>query len=273
VKVSVIVTTYNRPDALKKVLDGLACQTLPPHEIIIADDGSTQETARMLDSYKKDFPLHHVWQQDKGFRAARIRNKAILKSEGEYLLLLDGDCIPEKHFVADHIQMAEEGCFFQGKRVLVNQKQVDGFDQRDMNSFFKLMVHAMVSGISNRHHIVRIPFSPSYKVKKMSGIRSCNMGLFKKDVEAVNGFNHDFTGWGREDSEFVIRLFRYGLARKENPFRAICYHLWHPENPRHNLTQNDQILERTNQSEIFYCESGLRSLTDDDTQENSPVKI
>ncbi len=263
--VSVIVPTYNRPKALKKVLDGLVNQTCLPHEIIIADDGSTRETARMLTPYlaQSDILVHHVWQEDQGFRAALIRNKAILKSTGEYLLLLDGDCIPEKHFVADHLGMAEEGCFFQGKRVLVNQKIVDRFDHRDMGSFLKLMVYLMTAGISNGHHLLRIPFFPSYKVEKLSGVRSCNMGLFKKDVEAVNGFNHDFTGWGREDSEFVIRLFRYGLKRKENPFKAICYHLWHRENPRNNLEKNDIILENAVASSAFFCESGLTKLNSD----------
>ncbi len=261
-KVSVIVPTYNRPKALKKVLDGLVNQTRLPHEIIIADDGSTQETARVLAPYlaQSDNLVHHVWQKDKGFQAARIRNKAILKSTGEYLLLLDGDCIPERHFVADHLDMAEEGCFFQGKRVLVNQTIVHRFDHRDMESFFKLMCHVMTAGISNSHHVLRIPFFPPYKVEKLSGVRSCNMGLFKKDVEAVNGFNHDFTGWGREDSEFVIRLFRYGLKRKENPFKAICYHLWHPENSRNNLGKNDKILEKAIASKFSFCDSGLNQL-------------
>ena len=87
-----------------------------------------------------------------------------------------------------------------------------------------------------------------------------NMGLFKKDVTAVNGFNHDFTGWGREDSEFVIRLFRYGLKRKENPFKAICYHLWHPENSRNNLGKNDIILEKAIASKVYFCDSGLNQL-------------
>jgi len=273
-KVSVIVTTYNRPEALKKVLDGLMNQTLPPREIIIADDGSTRETAQMLAPYlaQSDIPMHYVWQEDKGFRAARIRNRAILKSTGEYLLLLDGDCIPQRHFVADHLGMAEEGCFFQGKRVLVNQKIVDWFDHREMASFFKLMVHVMTAGISNSHHVLRIPFSPSYKVKKLSGVRSCNMGLFKKDVTAVNGFNHEFTGWGREDSEFVIRLFRYGLKRKENPFKAICYHLWHRENSRKNLELNDGLLEKTHQSTAYFCELGLSSLVSDIRSINQEMK-
>ncbi|MCP4720768.1 MAG: glycosyltransferase [Desulfobacteraceae bacterium] len=274
-KVSVIVSTYNRPKALKKVLDGLVNQTCLPHEIIIADDGSTQETARVLAPYlaQSDLNVHHVWQEDQGFRAALIRNKAILKSTGEYLLLLDGDCIPERHFVADHLGMAEEGFFFQGKRVLVNQKIVDRFDHRDMVSFFKLVVYVMTAGISNGHHVLRIPFFPPYKVEKLSGVRSCNMGLFKKDVEAVNGFNHDFTGWGREDSEFVIRLFRYGLKRKENPFNAICYHLWHRENSRKNLEKNDIILENAVASSSFFCESGLNQLIPNDDSNNNESNI
>ncbi len=263
--ISVIVPTYNRPGALKKVLDGLVNQTCLPHEIIIADDGSTPETAHMLASYlnRSDVTVHHVWQEDKGFRAARIRNKAILKSTGEYLLLLDGDCIPERHFVGDHLALAEAGCFFQGKRVLVNQKIVDRFDYRAMGSFFKRMAYVITAGVSNGHHVLRIPFFPSYKVEKLSGVRSCNMGIFKKDVTAVNGFNHDFIGWGREDSEFVTRLFRYGLKRKENPFKAICYHLWHGENSRNNLEKNDRILENAAASAAFFCESGLTQLVPD----------
>lgn len=262
-KASVIVTTYNRPDALKKVLEGLLAQTCLPHEIIVADDGSGASTAAMLVPYlaRQDLRITHVWQKDEGFRAARIRNKAILESTGDYLLLLDGDCIPETHFVADHMALATPGCFFQGKRALVNEKAMDQFDHQSMASFPKLLWLVLSSGISNSHHILRVPFFPSHEVKKLSGIRSCNLGISKKDVEAVNGFNHEFTGWGREDTEFVIRLFRYGLKRKENPFKAICYHLWHNENSRNKLDRNDQLLEKTNQSESYYCKLGLDSLT------------
>lgn len=262
-KVSVIVTTYNRPDALKKVLEGLLAQTCLPHEIIVADDGSGPPTRAMLASYLtlKDLRIVHVWQEDEGFRAARVRNKAILASKGDYLLLLDGDCIPEKHFVSDHKILASPGFFFQGKRALVNEKAIDQFDHHSMASFPRLVWLGLSSGISNSHHILRIPFFPSHQVEKLSGIRSCNLGIFKKDVEAVNGFNHEFTGWGREDTEFVIRLFRYGLKRKENPFKALCYHLWHDENSRNKLDKNDQLLEKTNQSESYYCRIGLDSLT------------
>ncbi|WP_300456966.1 glycosyltransferase family 2 protein [Desulfobacula sp.] len=261
-KISVIVTTYNRPDALKRVLDGLLCQTRPPEEIIIADDGSSSATKQMIQPY-----LHHtririkyVWQADMGFRAARVRNMAIKASREAYLLLLDGDCIPDKHFVRDHMELAQKGCFFQGKRVLVNPSVEKKFNHRSCNSKIKLMVHAFKREISNRHHIFRMSFFPSYTTGKLSGVRSCNMGLFREDIKAVNGFNHDFEGWGREDSELVVRLFKYGLKRKENPFKAICFHLWHHENIRKDLARNDRLLRQVMASESYVCKSGLSDI-------------
>jgi len=89
------------------------------------------------------------------------------------------------------------------------------------------------------------------------------MGFFKEDLVAVNGFNQEFTGWGREDSELAARLYRYGLKRRENPFRAVCYHLWHPENSRTWLARNDELLEKTLQAKEFYCTRGIKSLNDD----------
>ena len=264
-KVSVIVPTYNRPKALKKVLDGLVNQTCLPHEIIIADDGSTRETAMMLAPYlaQSDLCVHHVWQEDRGFRLSRIRNKAILKAQGDYLVMLDGDCIPEKHFIQDHLCLAERGCFFQGKRVIVNQKSEDQFTCLEMDSFARRLVHAVKLDISNSHHILRIPFWPAHRTPKLSGIRGCNMGFFKKDLVAVNGYNKAIQGWGREDQEIVVRLYKYGLKRKENPFKAICYHLWHPENSRNNLEKNDMILEEAITSASSFCESGLTHLIPD----------
>lgn len=261
-KISVVVTTYNRPDALKKVLDGLLNQTRLPNEIMVADDGSGNQTQQMLERYLalEGKGISHVWQEDKGFRAARIRNLAISKSKGDYIVLLDGDCIPEKHFIQDHASLAQEGSFFQGKRVLVNRQAESGFDQSVCNSKVKCLSLAFQGGLSNRHHIFRIPFWPSHTTRKLSGVRSCNMGIFKKDLYAVNGFNHSFTGWGREDSELVVRLFKYGLIRREHPFKAICYHLWHSENDRSGLGQNDNILQQVIDSEEYMCRTGLNEL-------------
>ncbi|WP_299980345.1 glycosyltransferase family 2 protein [Desulfobacula sp.] len=261
-KISVIVTTYNRPDALKKVLDGLLYQTRLPDEIIIADDGSDNDTKSIIRPYfqNQQVCIKHVWQEDIGFRAAWIRNKAIFASTGEYLLLLDGDCVPGKYFVRDHMDLAQKGCFFQGKRVVVKKSVEQIFNRTNCNSTARLIIHTLKNEISNSHHIIRIPFFPSYKVKKLSGIRSCNMGVFRDDIFAVNGFNHAFKGWGREDSELVVRLFKYGLKRNENPFRAICFHLWHDESTRDSLERNDEILKETLRSESFSCKSGLNDI-------------
>ncbi|MCG8618965.1 MAG: glycosyltransferase family 2 protein [Desulfobacterales bacterium] len=263
-KLSVIVTTYNRPDTLKKVLDGLFTQTRLPDEIVVADDGSDDETKRMLSPYlvRDDVVVKHVWQSDKGFRVSRIRNKAILDSTGEYLILMDGDCIPENHFVADHEYLARPGFYFQGKRILVNRVLADRFTCEDIKRRMFLIKAAVTNGLSNWHHLIRLPFFPSYSVKKLSGVRTCNMGMFRDDVNAINGFNQSMVGWGREDSEFVTRLFRFGVKRREHPFRAICYHLWHPENARDSLAENERILEETKQSTSWMCNNGISQLVD-----------
>lgn len=259
-KVSVIISTYNRPEALVKVLEGLLGQTRLPDEIIIADDGSTDETRTALLPFleNKRIQIKHVWQTDDGFRLAQIRNKAILASSSEYLVFLDGDCIPERHYVQDHLHLARKGCFFQGKRVIVNQKAHEAFTFSGTQSVFGLIRHAVTSGISNSHHIIRIPFFPSYTTARMSGIRGCNMGFFKADLLAINGFNQAFKGWGREDSEIVVRLYNYGIKRREHPFRAICYHLWHRENTRQTIDVNDQLLEQAMASDSYYCNIGIK---------------
>ncbi len=259
-KISVIVSTYNRPDTLKKVLDGLLAQNRLPDEIIVADDGSSDETKTMLLPYLKNnkVQIKHVWQKDDGFQLARIRNKAILKSSSDYLVFLDGDCIPQNHYVQDHLFLAQKGFFFQGKRVIVSQKASDTFTCFDTNSTIRLLKHAVTSAVSNAHHIIRIPFFPAFTTVKLSGIRGCNMGFFKDDLLAVNGFNEAFKGWGREDSEIVVRLYKYGIKRKEHPFRAICYHLWHKENTRKSIEQNDQLLEQAMSSDNYYCEAGIK---------------
>ncbi|MCG8685740.1 MAG: glycosyltransferase family 2 protein, partial [Desulfobacterales bacterium] len=225
---SVIVTTYNRPDSLKRVLEGLLKQTQLPDQIIVADDGSTKETSKLVNQMalsSSECPILHVWHEDSGFRAAEIRNKAILKSSGDYIVSLDGDCIPGRNFIRDHSQLAKPGYFFQGKRVLVEKKLERDFNFSHTQSILKLAFNTVKGNISNAHHLIRIPFFPALTTTRMSGIRSCNMGFFRKDLFAVNGFNQAFQGWGREDSELAARLYNYGLKRREHPFMAMCFHL------------------------------------------------
>jgi glycosyltransferase involved in cell wall biosynthesis len=258
-KTSVIITTYNRPDALAKVLEGLRHQTRPADEIMVADDGSGHETLKTLDRFTRLFslPLYHIRHQDSGFRAAEIRNKAILKSAGDYIILLDGDCIPTAYFIADHLALAEKGCFFQGKRVLIHKGLANRFTPEYTKSTLKRIRYVFSRDISNRHHLIRMPFFPALYPGGLSGIRSCNMGFFREDIFAVNGFNQDFIGWGREDSELAVRFRGYGLKRKEHPFMAICFHLWHEENDKKRLSVNDELLKRTINSNEYTCSNGL----------------
>lgn len=267
-RISVIITTYNRPDALVKVLEGLQCQTIPADEVIVADDGSGPETAEMIRGFMTDFlcPLYHVWQEDCGFRAARIRNKAINRSSGEYIVLLDGDCIPEKHFIEDHLVLAKKGFFFQGKRVLVGKILSSNFTQKHVNTAGKMLKLAFSRDISNRHHLIRLPFFPAISSIGLSGIRSCNMGFFREDIFAVNGFNEDFIGWGREDSELAVRFFSYGLKKRGHTFMAICYHLWHEENDRTLLKVNDKLLQRWIASNSYVCPNGLTRISHQEHQ-------
>jgi glycosyltransferase involved in cell wall biosynthesis len=257
-KVGVIVTTYNNPSALGRVLEGLTLQRRLPDEVIIADDGSGNETAALIDAFKEkaSFPILHVWQENRGFRAAKIRNEGIKASSSDYLIILDGDCLPSRHFVADHLLLAERSYFFQGKRVLISKKASEGFRAAQIASPLYLLKLVIFGSISNIHHLPRLPFFPSLRNKNIGGAKSCNMGIFKNDLLAVNGFNEEFIGWGREDSELTVRLYRYGLMRKTHPFMAICFHLWHPPISRENLEANENILERTINSKEYFCKNG-----------------
>lgn len=258
---AVIVTTYNRPRALQEVLRGLNRQTCPPAQVAVADDGSGPETVALVEraTAAAPYPLKHVWQEDHGFRAARIRNRAIEVCDQEYIILLDGDCIPGRHFVDDHLRLAGAGRFFQGKRILVGSRLSPRFTAEDANSPWKLVFQILRGQLGNWHHLVRVPFVKAFHTRRLGGVRSCNMGLFRKDLAAVNGFNQDFEGWGREDTELVVRLYRLGLKRMEHPFMAACFHLWHPEHDRRYLAHNDRLLEAALTSDSYFCENGLVS--------------
>ena len=257
-KVSVITTTYNSPLFLKKVLDGFLLQKEAPHDFIIADDGSETDTAQVIKSFSEvaPFPVLHIWQEHKGFRAARIRNKALNQSSGDYIILLDGDCVVNSSFISDHLSMSEEGYFIQGKRILVKKNASAGFTPAHANSFVSLVKFALTGKISNIHHLIRLPFLPPVKNRSLNNIKSCNMSFFKKDLLAVNGFNEDFVGWGNEDSELVCRFFKYGLTKKVHHFMSLCFHLWHPAN-KIVSEKNRQLLSDSIASKEYYCRNGL----------------
>ena len=222
-KISLIITTFNWPESLSLVLSSIRVQTLKPDEIIIADDGSDSRTKDLILSFNKQFDLKiiHSWQEDKGFRAARSRNKAILKSSGDYIILVDGDMVLHRDFVKDHVACAENGYFVQGRRVLLSeQESKKAIIQK------KIKFSLFSSGLKNRKNAIhsKILFMLfSNKKNHLERIKSCNMAFFKEDCINVNGFNNDIEGWGREDSEFIVRMMNNGINRKTIRFGIIQY--------------------------------------------------
>jgi glycosyltransferase involved in cell wall biosynthesis len=258
VKVSLIITTYNNPLGLKKAAESTLHQTRLPDEVLIADDGSDEKTSVAVKKFAESSPIPviHVWQEDKGFRAAMIRNNAISRTSGDYIILLDGDCVMNRHFIADHEMLSEVGCFIQGKRILVNRGAVAAFDYAVADSPLALLRMALSGRITNAHHLLRLAHYPGFKNRKLKGIKSCNMSFFKKDIVAVNGFNEDFEGWGNEDSELACRFFKYGLFKKVHPFMAVCFHMWHPTN-KIATHCNNLLLSAAVASKEYFCKNGL----------------
>ena len=256
--ISVIITTYNWPEALALSLKSIFTQKRLPLEVIVADDGSTSQTAEMIRDIAADAPIPviHSRQEDKGFRLARSRNRAIARARGEYVILVDGDILAEHHFVHDHHRFARPGFFVQGTRVLLT-KQLS----KQILRTGELSASCYSSGVGNRKNCLRSNMLAnifSFKSRRLRGIKTCNFAFWRKDAIRVNGFNEDFVGWGREDSEFTVRLMNIGLRRQNVKFNALAYHLYHSKSDRRLLSVNDKILEQTISKKLSWCEHGLQ---------------
>lgn len=252
---SLIISTYQGASSLGAILNRLAKGSSHPFCIHVADDGSCEKTRLALKKASREMPvqiLHH-WHEDKGFRKAKILNQAVNSCQADYVVFLDGDCLPHKDFVRDHMAMAEKGYFVQGRRCFVRENQVDALLE-GRTSLSRLMLTGKVSGLFKSF---RLP-KPIVKVNRdMYGLLGCNLGVWKDDLLAVNGFDEDYEGWGREDSDLGARLYNLGLSRKMVYGRALVYHLNHPENKRDQLSQNDKRLKETISSCKTRCTNGL----------------
>lgn len=269
-RVSVIVSTYNRPDALSVVLDGLNAQTHGDFEVIIADDGSGKETRDMLQKIRERlcYPLTYIWQKDKGFRAAKARNKAVAVSRGEYLIFLDGDCIPFPNFIEEHLRLAEPKWFVRGNRVMLsesftrwvlhNQIEVTQF------GYSQLVKHRIRGNIKRMLPLLHLPLGPLRKMvpKKWQGAKTCNLGVLKDNFMNLNGFDERYIGWGHEDADLVIRLIRSGIYRKEGNFTIPVLHLWHKLNERSQLERNEERLQSTLIKDHIKAEQGVSQYID-----------
>ncbi|MEC3907607.1 glycosyltransferase family 2 protein [Tamlana sp. 2201CG12-4] len=254
---TLIISTYNWHEALELVLMSVKNQEEYPAEVIIADDGSTIKTQETVARFQDKFPvpLVHVWHKDDGFTKAIILNKAIAKAKGDYIIQADGDCILHPAFVKDHLNFAEENTYLYGSRVNIQENHLEKLFGKKQVRF-----SAFSQGIKKRTRALYIPFLGNFYKKKNAfskKYRGCNTSYFKKDFIAVNGYNEEFKGWGREDSELALRFHNYGIASRRLRYGGIVYHIYHKEKPKDGLHKNNKIEQTTIDKKVVWCKNGI----------------
>jgi glycosyltransferase involved in cell wall biosynthesis len=255
--ISVIISTYNSEAWLEKVLWGYSCQSFKNFEIVIADDGSKEDTKVLIEQYKSKFkiPLHHVWQEDEGFRKSMIINKAVAKAEGDYIIQVDGDCMMHPSFIKDHLRYARQGVYLSGSRVTIKESYLKPLFRKQKTRF-----NIVSKGLKKRGRALHLPLLSTF-YKESDGFnrknRGCNMSFSREDFIAVNGYNEDFEGWGREDSELGRRFHNLGLLNRRLKNIAIVYHIYHYEKPKDNLEDNHQMEVDAVKNKTVWCEHGI----------------
>lgn len=241
---AVIVSTYNRPDALRMVLAGLARQTRRDFQLIVADDGSGEPTRAVVEAARIDFGnrLLHVWHEDEGFRAGTIRNRAAAQANADWLVFIDGDCIPRSGFVAGHAACAHARRMIRGSRVLLSEQfSTDLLAGRTSPDLERWAVVHQLHHCSSLNRLgplrggildhARCLLSAT-RGRRWKDCRTCNLAVPRAAFEQVGGFDESFTGWGYEDSDLAIRLLNLGLRIRRAPAATTVFHLWHREQPR-----------------------------------------
>ena len=245
--ISILLATYNWPQALKLCLESLANQTDHDFEIIIADDGSTKETKDLIEKIKIAHPnsITHLWQEDQGFRKTTILNQAIAAAKGNYLIFLDGDCIVQPDYVARHRTLAQKGYLVTGSRVLLDEsltKQLLSWPKWDFKVFGMHLLSYRLNGGINKYWPLKIKLGNGswrdYKKFVWRRIKGCNMACWKADAEAINGFDESMTGWGHEDTDFVFRLQRHHIKRKSGSWSTEVLHLFHQIHDQSHAAEN-----------------------------------
>jgi glycosyltransferase involved in cell wall biosynthesis len=265
VSAAVIVTTYNRPDALAASLEGFREQDTDAFELLVADDGSTDETREVVQTYSRGapHPVRHVWQPDEGFRAGAARNRALAQTRADYVIFTDGDCVPPPFFVSRHLELAERGYFLAGNRMLLTA----GFTEEVLAKrvpIHRWRARQWLAAWAKRDVNRALPLArlPDVALRKRApdrwaGVKTCNFSAWRSDLAGVNGFDERYSGWGLEDSDLVIRLLHAGVKHKSARFAAPVFHLWHAENDRTRLEENRRKLDEILASKRVIASVGL----------------
>lgn len=234
-KSSLCITTYNKPIQLKQVLAGIRSMTVLPSEVLVCDDGSGPDTRSMIEGLQAGFPvpLRHLWQPDEGWQVSKARNMGIREASGDYIIFIDGDCIPHRNFLCDHLHLAAHNHIVLGDRVHI----MEAYTGRFRPDLTNVIPGILFKRMRKRYYAIRNPLeSPrTYALKDVTALElanlalGCNMGFWKADIERINGFNEDLEGWALEDIEMTARLLVSGVVAKKVRRKAILYHLDHGE--------------------------------------------
>jgi glycosyltransferase involved in cell wall biosynthesis len=257
--VSLIVSTYNRPDALNLCLQSIARQTVLPDEVIIGDDGSEEETRLLIQAFQANFPvpLVHIWQEDNGFRLAMSRNKSVAAARCEYIIEIDGDLILHENFVADHLYFAQKGCFLKGGRVNLTEKCTEPCGAEGKAPVFNFFSKGLLRRINSLHcRFLSKYLTHRYKKNRVLGL-GCNMSFWKEDYININGYDEFFEGWGGEDYDFASRMSNSGVQRLYLKFSGIVYHLWHNDLYMQNKEENFSYYFDKRDKKAVRCEKGI----------------
>jgi glycosyltransferase involved in cell wall biosynthesis len=256
---ALVVTTYERPDALARVLAGVAAQVDPPDELVVADDGSGPDTAELVKEHAATagYPVQHAWQPHEGFRAGRIRNAAIARTGCEYVVLIDGDMVPHPGFLSDHRALARPGRYSQGVRIVLDEAAT-----RRLLGPGGELPQPWSPGLGRLRRLYGLRSPGVARLLRGAGnavvaVKACNQAFWRDDLIAVNGFDETLTGWGSEDKELCARLENRGVRRQTLLFAAIAWHLDHGPAPRDRADLNRLRWQETVRSGRTRCENGL----------------
>jgi glycosyltransferase involved in cell wall biosynthesis len=271
-KTSVIVPTYNRPDKLNLCLLSLSRQSVLPDEVLIADDGSGQETLQTIEQFKKSkdcrFALKHVWQEDDGFRKPRIINETVRNATGDYLIFIDGDCCAHTHFIRSHLDYSEPGAILGGKRVDLGKRFSERLLSRQQ-PISKLTIELIWDSLVNDSRKIEesLQIKSPFLRKRLhrdriynDGIWGCNFSIHKELFYAINGCDEDFLDGSIEDNDLGIRVINSGGKVKSVRALAIVFHLWHPSSWNFSDEKylfNKRILDNRIASHEARCSNGI----------------
>lgn len=236
-QVALVITTYNRPDALNLMFESVALQSRLADEVILCDDGSDPNTSAIIASWSRQLPIRHAWCPDMNFRAALTRNLGILKSRSDVLVFVDGDCLLPPAFIESHLKLAQPGYVVSGGRHLLSDEQTQAVLNGSLAPF----------QVFDNWKFSAWPLGPlrDLSPQNWESVRTCNLSVHREDALRIAGFDECYVGWGREDSDFVVRLIHSGVKIRSGRLAACVAHLYHPESPRDRLSVNDQRFRET----------------------------